>query len=777
MQYQNSEVRHWKGRWIWAEPTCKENSYAYFKQVFSVQQTQGVLGYLSADTRYQLYLNGVQVQAGPIQSQPYCTYYDEIDLSAYLVQGDNVVVIVGYYGGHLKGTRGGVLAEFVTAQGETIAQTDDSWYAMQAQAWNPNTFGQPYINRYAPYQEDFNANKIPPDLMQASCSDAWHKAVLIGKGYPPTVAPWSLLVKRPIPFMQKTQQEIVDIPQVGESLFLLNRFRKEDLSISLSQAMVPLNRTRCEGVEAFVQAGSYRAAQPIVVQGYMDGAYGGQYQPAILLDFGQVITAHFDITIEGHQNQKIEIGYAERLVDGMFNNALECQFADVYTACEGKQRFTSFNWRGFRYVKLIFKDCAQPMNILSMGAVQSNYPFALRGAFHANDEQLNQVFDICEKTLRLCCNESIVDTPWREQSQWVGDVSAVTLGGLYACFGETALPAKYLAQSAKNQLQDGSMANMTNIYPDGMLQSMVDYNLWWIISVWEHYQYTGGEGLIHQLYPVICKMIQNLWNYLDEYGMLYRVPYVVFIDWANHDKRGEVAPLNAIFYGALAALGEMAKLKQDGYMAQRCDAIRQQIAQNYRARFYNESLGLFMDCNEDDTLSTVTSETSNMLPFYFGLCSAEELQTIAEKIYQTPPKGCIVANPFMCFYALLSLSKGGCEAQAIALLKERWYGWMVAKGARSTYEEWSENGSYRNGDFLPIFRSHSHAWSAGPAEYLIKTLAGVSIVSPGGAKVSVKPLRTNFDYAVEYPLANGSVKVQHKGGTITIQTTGAVEVV
>ena len=37
-------------------------------------------------------------------------------------------------------------------------------------------------------------------------------------------------------------------------------------------------------------------------------------------------------------------------------------------------------------------------------------------------------------------------TPWREQGQFLGDVSAVTLGEIYSCFGDTKLPAKYLTQ-------------------------------------------------------------------------------------------------------------------------------------------------------------------------------------------------------------------------------------------------------------------------------------------------------------------------------------------
>ena len=46
-------------------------------------------------------------------------------------------------------------------------------------------------------------------------------------------------------------------------------------------------------------------------------------------------------------------------------------------------------------------------------ALRTRYPFEDRGAFESGDEKLVRLFDICRHTIRLCCNESIMDTPWR----------------------------------------------------------------------------------------------------------------------------------------------------------------------------------------------------------------------------------------------------------------------------------------------------------------------------------------------------------------------------
>lgn len=99
----------------------------------------------------------------------------------------------------------------------------------------------------------------------------------------------------------------------------------------------------------------------------------------------------------------------------------------------------------------------------------SVYPFEEKGNFISNDEKLNSVYNMCRDTIKLCCNESIVDTPWREQSQWLGDVAAITLGGIYACFGETKLPSKFIQQSSMNQSCTGVISNVTNTMENNYL--------------------------------------------------------------------------------------------------------------------------------------------------------------------------------------------------------------------------------------------------------------------------------------------------------------------
>src|SRR3972149_521002 len=49
------------------------------------------------------------------------------------------------------------------------------------------------------------------------------------------------------------------------------------------------------------------------------------------------------------------------------------------------------------------------------------YPLKITGQFKSGDRVLNDIHRICVQTQKVCCLDSYVDTPWREQAQWWGD--------------------------------------------------------------------------------------------------------------------------------------------------------------------------------------------------------------------------------------------------------------------------------------------------------------------------------------------------------------------
>lgn len=773
--------RRWQARWIWTDASDRvENSFLYFRHEFTLAEGagQGARLFITAESLYRVYLNGTFLGEGPPPAAPFFHYYDERDVTPHLAAGVNCLAVIVHFTGQQPDTRGGLLAELVDGEGRPIAGSGPDWRVARAAAWRSDTFPSA-LNRYDPYQEFFDARAVPAGWDRAGFDDsAWQRPVILRGRHsdrPPAVSPWSYLLPRDIPFMAERAVTAARIETVEESVDLANRFRPEDLSIVLSAPGRPLRYTRVEGAENLCRETGATTVQNSTQ--HLDRIFDGVYDPCIVLDFGRVITAYLQLDLDGVAGGSVDIGYAERLIDGHFNNAVEGQFANRYTMTDGRQRWRSFSWRGFRYVKLRFHNCFAPVAVHAVQAIVTTYPFEEAGAFHCSDERLNAIFDLCRYTLPLCARESISDTPWREQTQWLGDVAAVTLGGIYACFGDTRLPAKFLRQSAATQLPTG----LLNKYTDGVdwrwTANLPDFSLWWVMALWDHYRYTGESRWVHAYYPHVLKIIHAFLEYIGEHGLVADMPYGVFIDWADVDRRGECAALNALLYGALEDAGRMARLKGDDYTVALIDRARTGIRANFVARLFDPRRRCFADANIDGALSPKISEHGNYAAIRWGLCDDDLAGEVVAVLAESTPVAITEAQPFFATVVLQALDRIGRFDLALRIIQERWGGRMVDLGATSAYEEWGINGSWRSGEYRGFMRTLSHAWSAHPAEFLIRHLIGLEIVEPGCGKVRLRPREVPFDYTATFPTPRGPITVTKTAGGVRTALPEGVEAI
>ena len=775
-----SKSRRWRAKWIWARGEGNvSNSYYYFRKTFRIEgPPQRFRLYIAADTRYQLFLNGRFVGRGAPQSQPFLQYYDEHDVDSYLKAGLNCAGVIVNYVGNLPDTRGGLLAEMVDGEGRTVLATGADWRATRARAWHEDTHFY-RGNKATPYQEFFDARQAPRGWAEPSFDDAaWPEAhVLSGRASdrPPAVPPWSRLVPRDIPFMTADPVLPVRIERVEESLDLINRSRSNDLAPGLSMVGGPVQHGRVEGAENLCREEGDTIVQSSVK--HLDLDFDGMHAPAIVLDFGRVISARAEINLCGVAGGMVDIGYAERLIDGHFNIAMECEFADRYIMADGEQTFESFTWKSFRYLKLRFRSCFQPVTVHSVRGIVSTYPYEERGGFESNDEKLNAVFEISRATLRLCSNEFLMDTPWREQAQWLGDVAAVTVPAIYACFGDPRLPGKFLRQAAANQHPTGMISNISNTVNHAWQNAIPDYSLWWIRGVWNHYMYTGEERWVHELYPQALRVAHAHMNYVNENGLIEDMPYHPFIDWADVDKRGECAAYNAIFYGALETVAKMARLKNDEYTRDLAERTMQGIRANFQKRLFDPKRGCCADANIDGVLSDKTSEHANAAAILWNLCDEAAARAIIATLWEKRSVKATEAQPFFMVVVLNALDRAGRFDLALRLIRERWGKRMVDRGATSVYEEWYQNGSWRSGQFSGFLRTHSHAWSACPAEFLIRNLMGLEILAPGCRRVRIRPQAVPFPYSATFPTPLGAIRVSREDGRVKTSAPKEIEVV
>ncbi len=770
-------TRTWNAKWIWGNfPGHEKNVYCYFRKTFDLKTAlNDAVLFIAADTRYQLFINGTWVGRGAPQSQPFYQYFDKRDVSDLLKKGENTVSVIVNYVGNLPDTQAGLLCEIVS-DGDTLLTTDGSWKSQRAYAWEQNThcFGS---NKTTPYQEFFDARKAPAGWTETGFDDsAWDNASVInpGRGMTSMVGPWARLVERDIPFMKEEPVLPKTVAGIEETLYLCNRPSRNDLAPTLSQVGTELKYTKVENADNFCTEDGETVIQ-CSTEHLKSFDFDGLYTPNILLDFGKIVTARSRITLKGVDGGIAEIGYAERLIDGRFNIAIEGAFADRYTMKDGEHRFESFTWKSFRYLRIRFRDCFEPVTVRKLEAVISTYPYEDKGGFESNDECLNKIYDISQYTARLCSNEFLMDTPWREQAQWLGDIALATVPAILSSFGDPRLTRKFFMQAGQNQHQTGMVSNVSNIVNHGWRGSIPDYSLWWIWGLHLQYMHTGDEELLHRLYPQALRVFDGHLDFLNDEGLIEDMPYWVFIDWAHTDRRGVCTAYNAVFYMALEKLKAMAEIRGDQYAVKSVEGVMRKIKENFHRVCYDPDRNCYADAVIHGEFSDLVSEHGNMAAVAAGLCDEKTAQQVITTVFdEDNDLKFTEAQPFFFTVVQHALRQSDRFDLALKLTKDRYGKRMVDKGYHSVLEEWYENGSWRDGDFSGFIRTHSHAWSACPADFLIRGLMGLEILEAGCTEVKVTPQKTDFDYKAVYPAPQGPIVVENKKGTISVSVPDGV---
>lgn len=130
----------WQGNWIWGgSKESPRNEWRWFRSSFTypqyVEQLAKAVLWITADSRYELYVNGKRVGRGPVRYYSTDIFYDAYEVGHLLRRGEinTIAVQVMHYGvsnfAYLRG-RGGLLAQLdVFSRGSeiTLTKTGADW--------------------------------------------------------------------------------------------------------------------------------------------------------------------------------------------------------------------------------------------------------------------------------------------------------------------------------------------------------------------------------------------------------------------------------------------------------------------------------------------------------------------------------------------------------------------------------------------------------------------------------------------------------------------------
>jgi hypothetical protein len=489
----------------------------------------------------------------------------------------------------------------------------------------------------------------------------------------------------------------------------------------------------------------------------------------ILLDRKTLTTAYPELTLSGGKGAKIRLTYSEALYDKQqhkgdrdeVGDRVARGLADSFLPDGGAHRiFEPLWWRTWRYLDLDIQTADESLQLESLKAWFTAYPFEERASFKSGDADLDKIWEISWRTARLDAHETYMDTPYYEQLQYIGDTRIQALIS-YAVAGDDRLGRQALEAFDASRFPDGITRSR---YPSSLPQTIPTFSLIYVGMVRDYWLYRPDQEFVRSLLPGTRSVLEWFAAHQQPDGLLNKLPWWSFIDWVSsgetptYDAHNESCMTTLEYLGALEDGAALEHGLGDPVLASRYRTRAQQVRSGLYSKCWSAERGLVAD-NPD---KKVFSQQANILAVLYDVVPKAEQSAVLHKILAiepgTTPDGVLSASYYFRFYLARALDHTGDADDYLESL-DPW-----RKLLPLHFSTWPEIP----GDT----RSDSHAWSAHPIYDLLTLVAGVEPASPGFATVRVAPHLGNLtSITASYPHREGPIKIEYRRNGNALEAT------
>jgi hypothetical protein len=736
-----------------------------------------------ADGRYQLRVNGTEVIAGPVRSDPRRGRYDVVDLAAHLQVGENVLAVVARHFGVATSwwmpvppsyALGGGSLVLEAHVGDQVVVSDASWRAQADAGWSAVAI--PGDVASLPI-EWFDARRHPVGWDRPGFDDA---------GWTPA--------EELVPFHTGAHG---DPHPPSEPFGMLRPPVRVALPGGAVHEAAPFGQRTVRGADVdgdpVAQVLADEASAPAG-----DGGDGGVRVHGF--DLGRIAAGRVRLVVEGATpGTVIDVAAAEHQADDpalvpppLVPLGQHAGFRYVCAGGGGPESFETLEIIGTRHLRASVRraDADGPWPTVRLAIADRHRPRPPGASFACSDPVLERIYEVGLRTVDLCALDAYVDCPTREQRAWTGDSVVHQMVDLVA--NPDWSMATWHPQLAAAPRADGMLAMAVASDFEADDRTFVpDWSLHWVRSVHNLYRYTGDRELIAELLPVAERTLRWFESFLGDDGLLHDVSGWCLLDWAAVYSQGTSSVLNALWARALEDLAEMARWLGNDATAAWADDRWAGVAAAFDA-FWDEGRGTYVDHLVDGIAQRPAAQHPTAAALAAGLVPPERIDRVVARMVDrdrlvrrsfamdtvTPEGGgidflCLVtgypapdwdveeqvvaAEPFFRYVVHDALARAG-RADLIA---EQCRDWSVFLDAGET--TWPEcwNGGTR-----------CHGWSSTPTRDLIVHVLGIEPAEPGYAAVRVRPALGGLDWArATVPTPHGPVTVEaHADGRLEVDS-------
>jgi len=782
--------RRWRCRWIWApggDAPRDESGFiglagssarapeqdALLRRRFTLaERPASAPTRVTADSRYALFVNGVEVSRGPVRGDATKLCYDPLDLAPFLRAGENVIAIrARWYGTPTAwwaparptptlGRRGALAFELEL--GSDVLGSDARWKALLPGAWTPVRRGGVSMLPV----ESLDARKLPVGWTALAFDDsAWPAAEEIqpiGVGAAleksPPSSPFGALRPRPIPQLEGDTHA--------------PRLARARLVAGAAPVASPIESAIAD--ERSEVRGSLEAGETLPLR--LEPAPGATF--SLLLDFGRIVSGFVGLEVEAEPGVALDLSGREEVGHEALLGAPSVGFR--YVTRGHDDVFESFDPIGLRFAALSLRGATRHIRLRRVWCRERLYPVAPGASFSCSDPELERIYETGKRTVALNAHDAYLDCPTREQRGWTGD--SVVHQMVHLATNADWRLARWHPQLANSPRPDGMLPMAAGGDAEAGATLIPEWPLHWIRSVWNLWRYTGDRELVRGLLPGAEGVLRWFLPYRGRDGLIRHVEQWVLIDWAALHLADTSACLNAQWARALLEFAEMSEWLGDAGRAAWARVLHAEIRGAFEL-FWDEGRGSYVDHAVDGVAQRPMSQHAGATAVWAGLVPAERVARVIDTITDasrlvrrtwmemkgpaylvTGPgepdwdveKQIVAAEPFYRYVLHDAVAAAGF-AERIPELCRDWRHFLE-RGETSWPELWTHG-------------THCHGWSSTPTRDLVMYVLGIRPEEPGFAVARVAPRLGDLAWARgAAPTPHGFVRVEARRDALSIES-------
>ncbi|GAB4161517.1 MAG: hypothetical protein Fur005_19000 [Roseiflexaceae bacterium] len=742
----------WPCSWIATPTPLRPPFVSAYRCQFEIAEARQALVHVSADERYELFLDGVRVGRGPERGEPRHWRFESYELP--LAAGTHTLVArVWSLGDQAPGAQMSVAAGFLLAPQDAdllpiLGTGVAAWDACELPGYTfrPIEWPGEYVYFAVGAQFTLDGRQFPWGFEQGR-GDGWQPARVVAPGIGrarPEYTPVRLLTPAQLPAMFERPHTSIQVRFAGPHHDA--PFRAAESDQDLQQHWQQLLDQR----------------RPISIP--------AQSKQRILLDLQEYVAAYPSLIITAGAESVIDLRWAEALyeqpighqkgqrdqIEGRFFRGIgERWLSDGGT----QRRLDTLWWRCGRFVELTIATAAEPLLVEQIDLQATGYPLRNDQQLAASDPRLASFAPIAIRSLQMCAHETYMDCPYWEQLMYVGDTRLQALI-TYTLTRDDRLPRAALRHFDDSRLTSGLTQSR---FPSRVTQIITPFALWWVAMVYDYALWRDEPALIAELLPGVRGVIDGFLRFRNSAGLIEGPAGWNFMDWAPEwhagvppdGERGVSSAINWLFVYALDRAAQLEQWHGEPELASRADRIATTLAAAIDQHFWDEVRGLYAD----DLAHQHFSEHSQCLALLSEYLPIERQTALANGLLHDPQL--TRTTIYFSHYLFEALTKLG-QIEALFERLQLWFG--LAEQGFSTTPEMPE----------PT-RSDCHAWGAHPLYHFFASIMGIRPSSPGFASVHIAPqlgpltwMRTSMPHPRGHVIVDLSVDQQQLSGTITL---------